>query len=321
MKGIDGTTQITPSLAKALKALGVEFICRYLVPEKYAWKRLTPDEVKATAAEGIYLLSIFETTADRVRGGEEVGKIDGQLAFVEAQIVNQPTGSAIYYAVDYDAQTKDYDALEAYFRVARQQIKPLYLIGCYGSYAVIEELYRRGVIDCGWQTYAWSKGKLSPKANLYQYKNGVMLAGIQCDMNESYGGEGFWKGESAMYKKALVRAIPATVKKGSQGDIVKYLQQEINLMGFACGSADGDFGPKTDTAVRAYQRAVGFASKDVDGVVGPKTWTEILTVDTVELSPGMLKAGLVSSAGPEIVKSVRSFINSNFFPAGRRSAG
>ena len=36
--------------------------------------------------------------------------------------------------------------------------------------------------------------------------------------------------------------------------------------------ADGIFGPKTEEAVRRYQKTYGLT---VDGVVGPKTWASL----------------------------------------------
>jgi len=51
---------------------------------------------------------------------------------------------------------------------------------------------RRGAAQHFWQTYAWSGGKRSAKANIYQYKNGQTIAGHPVDLNESYGGEGWW---------------------------------------------------------------------------------------------------------------------------------
>ena len=58
------------------------------------------------------------------------------------------------------------------------------------------------------------------------------------------------------------------VKKGSKGDAVKKLQEMLNAKGYKL-SIDGDFGPATDAAVRAYQKANHL---EVDGEVGEKTW-------------------------------------------------
>lgn len=64
-----------------------------------------------------------------------------------------------------------------------------------------------------------------------------------------------------------------TVKNGSRGTQVKVLQWLLNDAGYDCGTADGIFGAKTLSAVKAFQKA-----KDLtpDGVVGAKTWAALL---------------------------------------------
>ena len=66
-----------------------------------------------------------------------------------------------------------------------------------------------------------------------------------------------------------------TLKRGSKGEAVKTLQEFLKL------TVDGDFGPKTEKAVRDYQSKNGLT---VDGVVGPKTWAHmgILNTDNAE---------------------------------------
>jgi len=56
----------------------------------------------------------------------------------------------------------------------------------------VEEMARRGACGHFWQTYAWSKGRLSAATNIYQYKNGQTIADHAVDFNESFGGEGWW---------------------------------------------------------------------------------------------------------------------------------
>lgn len=51
------------------------------------------------------------------------------------------------------------------------------------------------------------------------------------------------------------------------------LQALLNAHHWACGSADGFYGPKTQAAVNAAQKYYGLT---VDGVCGPKTWEKLL---------------------------------------------
>lgn len=191
VKGIDCATPLNAVTAGDLAAAGMEFACRYLVPVQYAWKRLTRSEAEFITAAGMQIISVFETSASRASKGAAAGRADGAAAYKEAQLICQPTGTAIYFAVDYDAQPADYDAIEAYLRTAGEQI-PGYEVGVYGSYAVIEEMARRRAAKHFWQTYAWSRGQMSQATNVYQYKNDISMAGIGVDLNESFGNEGFW---------------------------------------------------------------------------------------------------------------------------------
>jgi hypothetical protein len=66
-----------------------------------------------------------------------------------------------------------------------------------------------------------------------------------------------------------------TLKKGSKGESVKTLQEFLKI------TVDGDFGSKTESAVKSYQKKNGLV---VDGTVGPKTWAHmgILNTDNAE---------------------------------------
>ena len=65
------------------------------------------------------------------------------------------------------------------------------------------------------------------------------------------------------------------LKKSSKGNEVKAMQTLLIGYGYSCGSsgADGDFGPNTDKALRAFQKSNGLV---VDGCCGPKTWAKLL---------------------------------------------
>ncbi|MEH2179030.1 peptidoglycan-binding protein [Nostoc sp.] len=59
---------------------------------------------------------------------------------------------------------------------------------------------------------------------------------------------------------------------GVIGEDVKALQRVLNAKGFNAGKVDGEFGPDTEAAVRAFQKK---ADITVDGEVGPQAWKEL----------------------------------------------
>lgn len=62
-----------------------------------------------------------------------------------------------------------------------------------------------------------------------------------------------------------------TIKLGSKGDTVKKLQQLLSL------TVDGNFGPKTDKAVKEFQTKNNLIA---DGIVGAKTWEALGITNT-----------------------------------------
>lgn len=59
---------------------------------------------------------------------------------------------------------------------------------------------------------------------------------------------------------------------GMTGAVVRYIQQQLNTKGHSL-SADGNFGTKTDTAVRSFQTTSDLTS---DGKVGQNTWAKLI---------------------------------------------
>ena len=60
-----------------------------------------------------------------------------------------------------------------------------------------------------------------------------------------------------------------TIKRGSTGQVVKTLQTKLKAKGYSL-SVDGDFGTKTENAVKDFQKKNKLTA---DGIVGPKTWS------------------------------------------------
>lgn len=67
-------------------------------------------------------------------------------------------------------------------------------------------------------------------------------------------------------------AQAATLKQGSSGSTVRYLQLNLIGLGYLTDAADSSFGPKTTAAVKAFQADYGLK---VDGIAGQATQTAL----------------------------------------------
>jgi peptidoglycan hydrolase-like protein with peptidoglycan-binding domain len=80
--------------------------------------------------------------------------------------------------------------------------------------------------------------------------------------------------QTGVYGCAYTDSTPQ-ISQGSTGSAVKEAQCLLEHWGISVGAAgvDGDFGPATTEAVKAFQNELHSAcGLSVDGIVGPMTW-------------------------------------------------
>ena len=91
----------------------------------------------------------------------------------------------------------------------------------------------------------------------------------------------------------------STISYGSSGSDVKKLQETLNNHGYNL-VVDGQFGSKTQAAVRDYQSKNGLA---VDGIVGANTWGSLNSKSSSATNTGSATQSSNTNARPEYVKS------------------
>ncbi|MDY0396758.1 LysM peptidoglycan-binding domain-containing protein [Virgibacillus halophilus] len=186
-KGFDCATKLTAASAKRLKQQGFDYVARYLGNN---WKTFDKAEAQAIQNAGLKLISIFQKSANYAGyHTESQAKLDAKEAEKYAKTVGQPTGSAIYFAVDFGAEQKHMPAIKSYVKTLKATLKD-YKVGMYGSFDVIQAV--KGLCDYYWQTYAWSGGRIAGFIHMHQYQNDIVVAGVAIDRNDIKKAPGAW---------------------------------------------------------------------------------------------------------------------------------
>lgn len=79
-------------------------------------------------------------------------------------------------------------------------------------------------------------------------------------------------------KAVRVELAEVLLKRGDSGKSVTKLQDALKLAGMEPGTSDGAFGPKTEAAVKAFQRTFAQSDEEVNGIFDAKTRQELLRV-------------------------------------------
>jgi hypothetical protein len=155
-KGLDTTADLTRH-ALALKAQGVDFVLRYY--SNNPSKNLSPDEARALARAGLQIGVVWETSGTHPGFfTRDQGLADGAAAFRMArELIGQPYGSAIYFAVDYNPTQAELDGpISNYFTGVHAALyvgaggQPSYQVGVYGSGLCCATLVERGIASLSW---------------------------------------------------------------------------------------------------------------------------------------------------------------------------
>ena len=216
-KGIDTAAHISADAAKKLKALGVSFAGRYLVPPGMG-KELTADEARTLHDAGLAILLVWELEAERALRGGALGASDGAKARALAREMGVPTGAAVFFAVDFLPRADDYDAVEDYFRAAQSAVAP-YRCGIYGPYDVVKAMRERIPQLMVWQCVGWSGGKVYEGLDFYQRlwsgaaecKAVQAQVGFPVDLNAAEKLDGLWQPPAHWYDDTLRWALESGV--------------------------------------------------------------------------------------------------------------
>lgn len=182
----------------ALAANNVAFACRYVFNGSpgLPYKLLTLAEANDLWANGVDIVSNYESTGTDATNGYAQGVADANDAQANHAAAGGPANAPIYFSLDWDESNAQDPAVIQYFQGVASVIG-LERTGAYGSYWILTRLFAAGVISWGWQAEAWSSdpagiGSLDldgdyvcAQAQLLQRNNAGYLnvGGVECDID------------------------------------------------------------------------------------------------------------------------------------------
>ena len=169
-----------------VKNSGYGFVARYIGdPDPNSAKYLDKPELNNILGRGISVVVVRETTAGFMftdSGADHAGKSRSHCNQLGLW------GIPIYYALDVDPRgltQSERNRVHQFLADAAHHDGGGHNVGIYGSDDALD-WFMGDNCHWGWQTYAWSSGRVTPKAHFRQYKNGQSICGGTVDLNETY---------------------------------------------------------------------------------------------------------------------------------------
>ena len=185
------TTRNTTSRLAALKAAGIQTIIRYY-SRKYHWKVLKSPEAQAISEVGLNIMVVYQDRQNQIGDfNRPAGYRAGVAAWEYARdVIGQPLGSAIYFAVDFNPNSHQVEAcIHPYFKGVQDAFRSLseggnsYQIGVYGSGLVINTLKNEGMVEFRWlsQSYGFRGTRSAMENKAYEIRQICYEPRVRCE--------------------------------------------------------------------------------------------------------------------------------------------
>ena len=158
-QGIDMAIDASDALNE-IRDSKLDFVARYYRSAQSRWPTLSASEAQRLSALGVKIVAVWEWHShDPAYFSYNSGYSDAISARNQAQMIGQPPGTAIYFAVDYNARSGDIAGpIQQYFQGVNAGLaaagggRPEYKVGVYGSGAVCDAMKRAGLARYAWLT-------------------------------------------------------------------------------------------------------------------------------------------------------------------------
>ena len=230
---------------RAIRDAGYGFVVRYLSDggASLPGKLLTRAEADDLRANGIQIVSNWETTASWMLGGYQAGVEAAQRALEQVLRCGGRRDRPIYFSADWDAAPSEQAAIDDCLRGCASVIGAEN-VGVYAGRHIVRRCLDNGTAKWAWQTYAWSGGEWEPRANIRQ-RNDLGYAhvdGVQCDINEAMTADyGQWSfagaGEEIMFTEDDRRMLQRV-----HDELTKRFPSRSPFRGLGEGLVDTGFG-------------------------------------------------------------------------------
>lgn len=267
-----------------LKAHGFAFVIGY-VSEDTTGKNITRAQIDALHAAQLDVAFVYEYAPDAALLGSLRGTRNAATAVHNAAGLGVPTGTCIYFAVDFNATGTQLITISDYIRAARNMCLSFgYKTGVYAEYEVVKYLLDHGYVDYAWQTYAWSNGKWDPRAVLRQTHNGEHVGRAVVDLDYAQNpefGQWRWNGSAGSgdtvgtHTDSIIAAWSSgkpTADDGTQVDPVIWQQR---------------FEAWQNTVSQAFATQGAVAGTMIDKISGIEMALQALATQVANLGTGM----------------------------------
>ena len=154
VEGIDLPTDSSDVLNE-IRGSQVAFVARYYRDPASHWPPLSASEAQRLSSMGLKIVAVWEPhDPDPGYFSYYSGYNDAIAAYGQARAVGQPAGSAIYFAVDFNAH--EVEPIEQYFHGITAGLEAAssgrmdYRIGVYGSGDVCDTVKQAGLAQYSW---------------------------------------------------------------------------------------------------------------------------------------------------------------------------